>query len=104
MNIVKGSIVTSAKGISRKVLTIDGDKLIVMGGDDGIPKVIHRDRVVSVVPPKLKLGDRVKTSDPYFERALDTGIIDTIEGDVFVVRWDSDGKIRRYTWDELMTE
>jgi hypothetical protein len=56
----------------------------------------------SKTPEKsLKVGDRVKPADPFHERGQDTGIVESIEGEQFVVQWHSDLNLRRYTSDEL---
>jgi DNA polymerase, archaea type len=50
MNIAVGSIVTSAKGLSREVLKVHGVR-IVIADDDGNLKIINRDRVVEILHP-----------------------------------------------------
>jgi DNA polymerase, archaea type len=50
MNIAVGSIVTSAKGLSREVLKVDGVRIVITD-DDGNLKVINRDRVVEILHP-----------------------------------------------------
>jgi DNA polymerase, archaea type len=50
MNIAVGSIVTSAKGLSREVLKVHGVR-IVIADNDGNLKIINRDRVVEVLHP-----------------------------------------------------
>jgi hypothetical protein len=49
----------------------------------------------------LNIGDRVKPADPFHERGEDAGIVESIEGEQFVVQWQSDRNLRRYTYDEL---
>jgi hypothetical protein len=50
---------------------------------------------------RFQEGDLVKPSDSFHERGQDTGIIEAIEGNFYQVAWDSDGKVRRYTVEEL---
>jgi hypothetical protein len=49
----------------------------------------------------LKVGDLVKPADPYHERGQDTGIVESIEGEQYVVQWQSNRNVRRYTRNEL---
>jgi uncharacterized protein (DUF927 family) len=50
---------------------------------------------------EFKVGDLVKPADPYHERGQDTGIVESSEGEQYVVQWQSDRNVRRYTSDEL---
>jgi putative DNA primase/helicase len=50
---------------------------------------------------EFKIGDRVKPADPYHERGQDTGIVESIEGEQYVVQWQRDRNLRRYTREEL---
>jgi hypothetical protein len=50
---------------------------------------------------EFKVGDRVKPADPFHERGQDAGVVESIEGEQFVVQWQSDRLARRYTYDEL---
>jgi hypothetical protein len=50
---------------------------------------------------EFKVGDRVKPADPYHERGQDMGIVESIEGEQYVVQWQRDRLARRYTYDEL---
>ena len=49
----------------------------------------------------FKVGDRVKPADPYHERGQDTGLVEAIEGEQYVVQWERDRNVRRYNRDEL---
>jgi hypothetical protein len=51
---------------------------------------------------EFKVGDRVKPADPFHERGQDVGIVKSIEGEQYVVQWQSDSNVRRYTRDELV--
>jgi putative DNA primase/helicase len=51
---------------------------------------------------EFKVGDRVKPADPYHERGQDMGIVESIEGEQYVVQWQRDRNIRRYNRDELV--
>jgi hypothetical protein len=48
-------------------------------------------------------GDRVKLADPFHERGQDTGIVESIEGEQYVVQWQRDRNLRRYTRKALQT-
>ena len=68
----------------------------------------HKKQTSSNAPEKnhkhsseFKVSDLVKPSDPYHERGQDTGIVESIEGEQYVVQWQSDSNVRRYTRDEL---
>jgi hypothetical protein len=50
---------------------------------------------------EFKVGDRVKPADPFHERGQDAGIVESIEGEQYVVQWQRDRNHRRYTYDEL---
>jgi putative DNA primase/helicase len=50
---------------------------------------------------EFKVGDRVKPADPYHERGQDMGIVESIEGEQYVVQWQRDRNLRRYTREEL---
>jgi putative DNA primase/helicase len=61
----------------------------------------HDYQNVSANNREFKLGDRVKPADPFHERGQDAGIVESIEGEQFVVQWQSDRNLRRYTREEL---
>ena len=61
----------------------------------------HVSENVSEKDREFKVGDRVKPADPFHERGEDAGIVESIEGEQFVVQWQSDRNLRRYTYDEL---
>ena len=50
---------------------------------------------------EFKVGDLVKPADPYHERGQDMGIVESIEGEQYVVQWQRDRNIRRYNREEL---
>jgi putative DNA primase/helicase len=50
---------------------------------------------------EFKVGDRVKPADPFHERGQDMGIVESIEGEQYVVQWQRDRNLRRYTREEL---
>jgi hypothetical protein len=58
---------------------------------------------------EFKVGDLVKPADLYRERGKDTGTVESIavadgkpfEGEQYVVQWQRDRNVRRYTHDEL---
>jgi hypothetical protein len=50
---------------------------------------------------EFKIGDRVKPTDPFHERGQDMGIVESSEGEQYVVQWQRDRNLRRYTRDEL---
>jgi hypothetical protein len=50
---------------------------------------------------EFKVGDRVKPANPFHERGQDMGIVESIEGEQYVVQWQRDRLTRRYTREEL---
>ena len=50
---------------------------------------------------QFQVGDRVKPSDLFHGRGQDAGIVESIDGEQYVVQWQSDRNLRRYTHDEL---
>jgi putative DNA primase/helicase len=50
---------------------------------------------------EFKVGDRVKPADPFHERGQDAGIVESIKGEQYVVQWQRDRNLRRYTREEL---
>ncbi len=68
---------------------------------DDVDDVDDKKTPFSKKDEKLKIGDLVKPSDPYHGRGQDIGIVEAIEGEHYVVQWESDDLVRRYTHEEL---
>jgi uncharacterized protein (DUF927 family) len=61
----------------------------------------HVSENISEKDREFKVGDRVKPADPFHERGEDMGIVESIEGEQYVVQWQRDRLTRRYTREEL---
>jgi uncharacterized protein (DUF927 family) len=66
-----------------------------------VPFKNHISENASEKDREFKVGDLVKPADPFHERGQDAGIVESIEGEQFVVQWQSDRNLRRYTREEL---
>jgi hypothetical protein len=68
---------------------------------DDVDDVDDKKTLFSKEDEKFKIGELVKPSDPYHGRGQDIGIVEAIEGEQYLVQWESDDNIRRYSHGEL---
>ncbi len=92
MNIVVGSIVTSAKGLSREVLKVHGVR-IVIADDDGNLKIINRDRVVEILHPNPR--NAVTITSERVEVDLDRLSLD-YQPQTLIPQWQPSVKLKPY--------
>jgi hypothetical protein len=93
LEILEGSIVTGKSGKPLKVISVDGDGL-VLESDTGIVKA-KRSAIVQIVSVRLPtgqtlhIGDRVTLLDKFMVRAADVGTIEAITDKGIQVFWDN---------------
>jgi hypothetical protein len=93
LEILEGSIVTGKSGKPLKVISIDGDGLVLESGT-GIVKA-KRSAILHVIssPPatgqSFHIGDRVTLLDKFMVRSADVGTIEAITDKGIQVRWDN---------------
>jgi hypothetical protein len=68
---------------------------------DDVDDVDDKKTLFSKEDEKFKIGELVKPSDPYHGRGQDIGIVEAIEGEQYLVQWESDDRVRRYSYGEL---
>jgi hypothetical protein len=93
LEILEGSIVTGKSGKPLKVISVDGDGL-VLESDTGIVKA-KRSAIVQIVSVRLPTGrsihvsDQVTLLDKFMVRAADVGTIEAITDKGIQVFWDN---------------
>lgn len=93
-NLVIGSIVYGIAGKPAKLISIDGDRLVIETGAG--KRIISLEAVARVESPPLPLpaegfhiGDRVTLKDRYMVRAVDIGTVEAFTDLGVQVKWDN---------------
>jgi hypothetical protein len=93
LEILEGSIVTGKSGKPLKVISIDGDGL-VLESDTGVVKAKRSAimRIISLPPAtgqSFQIGDQVTLLDKFMVRAADVGTIEALNDKGIQVLWDN---------------
>lgn len=96
LEILPGSIVTGKSGKPMKVVSIEGEALVLIAGSErvkarlsAITQVLSQPQQPRERTPAFHVGDLVTLLDKYMVRAADIGTVEAVTGKGVQVLWDN---------------